>query len=93
MSHVKREGIELMADEHFDALTQLRDRLVVERRNLVQDLLSDSFADTETRHETIGHFMGLQQFIDTVERALGHEVSLTQNRGPAPGQTQFRPFS
>ncbi len=74
-----------MSNDHFDSLKQLRDRLVVERRHLVNELAGDSFSDIETRRESIGEFIGLQQFIDTVERAIAHEVSLTQNRMPPRG--------
>jgi hypothetical protein len=74
-----------VSNEDFDSLRQLRDRLVVERRHLVRDLVSDSFADVETRRESIGEFMGLQQFIDTVERAIAHEMSLKQSPGGRPG--------
>jgi hypothetical protein len=61
-----------MAKEHFEALKQLRDSLVEERRQLV----ATGFSAAESRHEAVGEFMGLQQFIDSVERALEHEAHL-----------------
>jgi len=69
-----------MAREHFEALKNLRDLLVDERREMV----AEAFADPETRREAAGDFMGLQQFIDMVERAMQHEASLDRPppRGP-----------
>lgn len=61
-----------MAREHFEALKNLRDLLVDERREMVVQ----AFSDPETRREAAGEFMGLQQFIDSVERAMQHEAAL-----------------
>ncbi len=61
-----------MAKEHLEALRHLRDHLVDERRQLVLT----GFSDAETRREAIGEFVGLQHVIDTVERAMAHEMSL-----------------
>jgi hypothetical protein len=63
---------DLMAKEHFEALRQLRDSLVDERRELVLT----GFLNPESRREAAAEFIGLQHFIDTVERAMAHEASL-----------------
>ena len=66
--------------EHIDSLRALRDFLVEDRRNLVAALVSDP----HTSGEAAGDFMNLQQFIDTVERALSHEQSLQRPAGAWP---------
>lgn len=71
-----------MVNEHFEALRSLRDSLVDERRQLVtSELLGpEARRDPESRREAAAEFIGLQHFIDVVERALAHEASLA---GPA----------
>jgi len=76
-----------MAKEHFESLRHLRDHLVDERRMLV----AEGFADAETRREAVGEFIGLQNFIDSVERAMQHEASLDRPH-PAPlGRPHLNP--
>ena len=66
--------------EHIDSLRALRDFLVEDRRNLVSTLV----ADPHTSGDAAGDFMNLQQFIDVVERAIGHEQSLDRPQGSWP---------
>lgn len=66
--------------EHIDSLRALRDFLVEDRRNLVSTLV----ADPHTSGDAAGDFMNLQQFIDVVERAIGHELSLERPQGSWP---------
>lgn len=66
--------------EHIDSLRSLRDFLVQDRRNLVTTILADPHASGESA----GDFMNLQQFIDVVERAIGHEQSLERPQGSWP---------
>jgi hypothetical protein len=66
--------------EHIDSLRSLRDFLVEDRRNLVSTLL----ADPHMSGDAAGDFMNLQQFIDMVERAIGHEQSLDRPQGSWP---------
>lgn len=66
--------------EHIDSLRALRDFLVEDRRNLVDVLRADPHASGESA----GDFMNLQQFIDTVERAISHEQSLDRPQGSWP---------
>ena len=68
-----------MENEHIVSLRQLRDSLVEERRQLV----ASGFVDPDSRREAAAEFVGLQNFIDTVERAILHEASLTQGGGLA----------
>jgi hypothetical protein len=75
-----------MAKEHFESLRHLRDHLVAERRQMV----AEAFSDAASRQEAAGEFIALQQFIDTVERAMQHESHLSQGEpkgplGPPPG--------
>lgn len=69
-----------MENEHILSLRQLRDDLVEERRQLV----ASGFADPDSRREAAAEFVGLQNFIDTVERAILHEASLTPGGGLSP---------
>ena len=66
--------------EHIDSLRTLRDFLVEDRRNLVATLV----ADPHTSGDAAGDFMNLQQFIDVVERAISHELSLERPQGSWP---------
>ncbi len=61
-----------MSKEHIEALRGLRDALVEDRRGLVSSML----ADPNSVLETAPDFMNLQQLVDMVERAIGHEQSL-----------------
>jgi hypothetical protein len=63
-----------MAEDHLSGLKSLRDFLVADRRAMVASII----ADTRTSGEASGEFVGLQHFIDAVERAISHEVSLTR---------------
>jgi hypothetical protein len=67
----------MMAKEHFESLRHLRDHLVAERRQMV----AEAFLDPASRQEAAGEFIALQQFIDTVERAMQHEAALDKG-GP-----------
>ena len=67
-----------MDNEHIASLRQLRNDLVEERRQLV----ASAFADPDSRREAAAEFVGLQNFIDTVERAIAHESHLAQ-AGPS----------
>ena len=70
-----------MENEHILSLRRLRDSLVEERRQLV----ASGFVDPDARREAAAELMGLQNFIDTVERAILHEASLAQGGGfPQP---------
>jgi hypothetical protein len=73
-----------MENEHIMSLRQLRDGLVEERRQLV----ASGFVDPDSRQEAAAEFVGLQNFIDTVERAILHEASLAQGGGLAPQPTR-----
>ena len=73
-----------MSKEHMEDLRRLRDQLVEDRRNLVTTMLADPHSTSETAHD----FMNLQQFVDMVERALGHEQSLER---PAPNWPPRQP--
>ena len=66
--------------QHIDSLRSLRDFLVEDRRNLVNTILSDPHTSGEAAQD----FMNLQQFIDVVERAIGHEQSLDRPQGSWP---------
>ncbi|WP_298429097.1 hypothetical protein [Rhodoblastus sp.] len=68
-----------MENEHIKSLGQLRDDLVEERRQLI----ASSFIDPASRREAAAEFVGLQNFIDTVERAILHEASLVRGPGLA----------
>ena len=70
-----------MENEHIVSLRQLRNDLVKERRQLVET----AFADPDFRREAVAEFVGLQNFIDTVERAISHEAHLAQV-GPLSSQ-------
>jgi hypothetical protein len=61
-----------MAQDHMESLKALRDHLVDDRRTMVASIL----ADPQSSSETAGEFVGLQHFIDAVERALSHESIL-----------------
>lgn len=63
-----------LANEHFESLKALRDHLVEDRRGLVTSIL----ADLQSTGDTAGEFVGLQHFIDAVERALSHESVLSR---------------
>ena len=73
-----------MDNEHIKSLRQLRDDLVEERRQLV----TSGFVDPDSRREAAAEFVGLQNFIDTVERAILHEASLVQAGGLARQPTK-----
>jgi hypothetical protein len=75
-----------MAKEHFEALKNLRDLLVDERR----DMVAHAFSDSEMRREAAGEFMGLQQFIDMVERAMQHEATLDRPPPKLPAMPESR---
>lgn len=66
-----------MEREHIDNLNSIRDTLVEDRRNMVKSFL----ADPHGIGELAGDFLGVQQLIDTVERAISHEQSLDAARG------------
>ena len=72
--------------EHIDGLRSLRDFLVEDRRNLVATML----ADPQNSGESAPDFMNLQQFIDVVERAIGHEQSLDRPAGAWPPKQQIK---
>lgn len=61
-----------METEHIADLRSLRDYLVGDRRNMVKAFLADPHGVGEMG----GEFIGLQQIIDMVERAIAHEHSL-----------------
>lgn len=63
-----------MDNEHINLLRVLRDGLVEERRQLVASGLDTP----DSRREAAAEFVGLQNFIDTVERAISHEAHLAQ---------------
>jgi hypothetical protein len=67
-------------NEHVDNLRTLRDFLVEDRRNLVKTLA----ADPHVAGEGAADLMNLQQFIDVIERAIGHEQSLDRPQGTWP---------
>lgn len=75
-----------MAKEHFESLRHLRDHLVEERRQLV----AEGFADAEARRELAAEFIGLQHFIDVVERAMQHEASLERPPSAPPPRSDRR---
>jgi hypothetical protein len=73
-----------MAQDHQQSLKALRDHLVEDRRIMVKSIL----ADPDTSSEVAGEFVGLQHFIDAVERALSHEDVLERpasSNGPPRG--------
>ena len=79
-----------MAKEHMESLRHLRDSLVEDRRSLVASIL----ADPHSAGESAADFMNLQQFVDMVERAIGHEQSLERPNAswpPKPGKMSSRP--
>ena len=69
-----------MSKEHLEALRRLRDSLVDDRRALVTSML----ADPHSTGESAPDFMNLQQFVDMVERAIGHEQSLERPNASWP---------
>lgn len=69
-----------MAKEHVEALRRLRDSIVEDRRSLVTAMLADPHATAESAPD----FMNLQQFVDMVERAIGHELSLDRPNASWP---------
>ncbi len=69
-----------MSKEHIESLRGLRDSLVEDRRSLVTGMLADPHSSAESAHD----FMNLQQFIDMVERAIGHEQSLERPNASWP---------
>ena len=71
-----------MGKEHIGSLQRLRDDLVDERRQLV----ASGVLDPDSRREIAAEFVGLQNFIDSVERAIMHEASLAQG-GQLPRPT------
>lgn len=70
--------------EHIESLRALRDFLVADRRNLVTSILADPHAAGDAASD----LMNLQQFIDTVERAISHEQSLDRPQGAWPPKSQ-----
>jgi hypothetical protein len=77
-------GLKAMNPDHIQNLKSLRDHLVEDRRAMVTTIL----ADPQTSGEISGEFVGLQHFIDAVERALSHEAILKR---PEPaGGPSFR---
>jgi hypothetical protein len=58
--------------ENLQKLKALRDHLVEDRRRIVSGIL----ADPATAAEASADFIGLQQYIDSVEKALTHEEFL-----------------
>ena len=66
--------------EHIESLRALRDFLVADRRNLVTGMVADPHAAGDAASD----LMNLQQFIDTVERAISHEQSLDRPQGAWP---------
>lgn len=70
--------------EHIESLRALRDFLVADRRNLVTSILADPHAAGDAASD----LMNLQQFIDTVERAISHEQSLDRPQGAWPPKPQ-----
>ncbi len=69
-----------MPKEHIESLRGLRDSLVDDRRGLVTGMLADPHSAGESAQD----FMNLQQFIDMVERAIGHEMSLERPNASWP---------
>ena len=61
-----------MTRDPMQSLRSLRDQLVEERRAMVATML----ANPQTFSEAAGDFVGLQHFIDAVERAISHESVL-----------------
>jgi hypothetical protein len=78
-----------MAQDHIENLKALRDHLVDDRRTMVASIL----ADPQSSAESAGEFVGLQHFIDAVERALSHEGVLGRPDAafPPPPMRQGRP--
>lgn len=72
-----------MENAHIALLRRLLNELVEERRQLV----ATGFEDPGARREAAAEFAGLQNFIDTVERAIAHEAHLAQ-----AGPSQVGPF-
>ena len=52
--------------------------------------LEIAFSDSEMRREAAGEFMGLQQFIDMVERAMQHEATLDRPPPKLPAMPESR---
>lgn len=73
-----------MSADHIQNLKSLRDHLVEDRRAMVTTIL----ADLQTSGEISSEFVGLQHFIDAVERALSHEAVMKR---PEPVGTLYRP--
>jgi hypothetical protein len=73
-------GITPMSPDHIKDLKSLRDHLVEDRRSMVTAILGDP----ETSSDMSGEFVGLQHFIDAVERALSHEAMM-KNPTPTSG--------
>jgi hypothetical protein len=76
-----------MAQEDMERLKTLRDHLVGDRRAMVASIL----ADPQSSSETAGEFVGLQHFIDAVERALSHESVLGRPDANPPPPMRGRP--
>ena len=76
----KHEIGRTMSKEHITNLRTLRDSLVEERRSLATSMLADPHSTGESAMD----FINLQQFIDTLERAIGHEQSLDRPAGSWP---------
>lgn len=76
-----------MEREHIDNLTSFRDTLVEDRRNMVRSFLSEPHGIGELA----GDFLGVQQLIDAVERAISHEHSLDASRRQGPGGFTMTP--
>jgi hypothetical protein len=73
-----------MSSDHIQNLKSLRDHLVEDRRAMVTTIL----ADPQTLGEISSDFVGLQHFIDAVERALSHEALM--KRPEAVGPPSYR---
>ncbi len=77
----------MMMKQHIDELRVLRDSLVDDRRSLVSSMI----AEPQNAGESAMEFVNLQQFIDTVERAIGHEQSLERPPGSWPPKPKNMP--
>jgi hypothetical protein len=86
-TNILKHRNEAVAQDHLQSLKALRDHLVKDRRDIVASIL----ADPQISSETAGEFVGLQQFIDAVERALSHENVLSRPDAGSPRSVQGRP--
>lgn len=76
-----------MEREHIDNLNSVRDALVEDRRNMVKAFL----ADPHGIGQMAGDFLGVQQLIDAIERAISHEHSLDAMSRKGPGGFSMPP--